>query len=154
MTERSFVDSNVFLYAFDSSSPYHADCHALVQSANSAEANLCISPQVFCEVYRYLTHPKAALKRDPVEVRENLVGVFSRPGIGIFPVPPDLTARIVALLETNPVRGARVFDVQIVATMLANGVGRIYTYNGSDFSYPGIEPITPPDHTATEESRQ
>ena len=153
MTERAFVDSNVFLYAFDSSSRYHADCHELVQSTRSAEANLWTAPQVFCEIYRYLSHPAAQPSRDPEEVLEALVAVFARPGIGMLPVPPDLTARIVALLRTNPVRGRRVFDVQIAATMLANGVDRIYTYNGSDFSYPGIEVCVPPgrsDENATD----
>ena len=70
MTERSFVDSNVFLYAFDSSSPYHADSRSLVQSGLSADAALCVSPQIFCEVYRYLTHPTAG--RGLVEVRGEL----------------------------------------------------------------------------------
>jgi predicted nucleic acid-binding protein len=31
------------------------------------------------------------------------------------------------------VAGAGIFDLQLVATMLANGVRRIYTFNRSDF---------------------
>jgi predicted nucleic acid-binding protein len=37
------------------------------------------------------------------------------------------------LLRRHPVTGGEVFDLQIAATMLANGVPRIYTYNTSDF---------------------
>jgi hypothetical protein len=33
------------------------------------------------------------------------------------------------LIERRPVIGADVFDLQIVATMLANGIQRIYTFN-------------------------
>ena len=37
------------------------------------------------------------------------------------------------LLGRHPVEGAGVFDLQIVATMLANGVQRSYTFNPGDF---------------------
>jgi predicted nucleic acid-binding protein len=37
------------------------------------------------------------------------------------------------LLGRHAVEGAGVFDLQIVATMLANGVQRIYTFNPGDF---------------------
>ena len=40
--------------------------------------------------------------------------------------------------------GADVFDLQLVATMLANGVSRIYTFNGADFeSFSELAVITP-----------
>jgi predicted nucleic acid-binding protein len=37
------------------------------------------------------------------------------------------------LLRRHPVTGGDVFDMQIVATILANGVQRIYTFNTDDF---------------------
>jgi hypothetical protein len=39
----------------------------------------------------------------------------------------------IRLLGRHAVEGAGVFDLQIVATMLANGVQRIYTFNPGDF---------------------
>jgi hypothetical protein len=41
------------------------------------------------------------------------------------------------LLQRHPVVGADIFDLQIVATMLANGIQRIYTFNPSDFEFFG-----------------
>jgi hypothetical protein len=38
-----------------------------------------------------------------------------------------------SLLERHEVRGADVFDLQLAATMLANDVHRIYTFNTADF---------------------
>jgi len=38
-----------------------------------------------------------------------------------------------ALLRRRPVVGGDVFDLQLVATMKANDVSRIYTFNTSDF---------------------
>ena len=37
------------------------------------------------------------------------------------------------LLQRHPVSGGDVFDLQIVATMQANGIERIYTFNRGDF---------------------
>jgi len=34
---------------------------------------------------------------------------------------------------TEGVTGASLFDFQIIATMLGNGLTRVYTYNRSDF---------------------
>ena len=38
-----------------------------------------------------------------------------------------------ATVRRHAVEGAGVFDLQIVATMLANGVQRIYTFDPGDF---------------------
>jgi hypothetical protein len=43
-----------------------------------------------------------------------------------------------------PVAGAKVFDVQLVAVMLANGVDSIYTFNVADFqSFGAVRVLTP-----------
>jgi hypothetical protein len=48
------------------------------------------------------------------------------------------------LLRRRPVTGADVFDLQLIATMLANDVSRIYTFNGSDFAaFPELAVLTP-----------
>jgi predicted nucleic acid-binding protein len=38
------------------------------------------------------------------------------------------------LLQRRPVTGGNVFDLQIVATMQADGINRIYTFNSDDFN--------------------
>jgi len=51
-----------------------------------------------------------------------------------------------ALLQRHPVTGSDVFDLQLVATMQANGVQRIYTYNTKDFeAFPELTVIAPPE---------
>ena len=48
------------------------------------------------------------------------------------------------LLRRHPVAGGDVFDLQIVATMQANGVQRIYTFNTDDFEvFPELTAVTP-----------
>jgi predicted nucleic acid-binding protein len=48
------------------------------------------------------------------------------------------------LPRRHPVAGSSVFDLQIVATMQANGIERIYTFNGDDFGvFPELAVLTP-----------
>ena len=51
----------------------------------------------------------------------------------MLPTPSDVVRTWTQLLARRPVRGGDIFDLQLVATMLGNGVRRIYTYNRSDF---------------------
>jgi predicted nucleic acid-binding protein len=49
-----------------------------------------------------------------------------------------------ALLQRHPVTGADVFDLQLVATMQAHNVQRIYTFNTADFEvFPELTVIAP-----------
>jgi predicted nucleic acid-binding protein len=41
--------------------------------------------------------------------------------------------RWVLLLKRTELRGPRIFDVQIAATMLSHGLKKLATYNGKDF---------------------
>ncbi|MBZ5624082.1 MAG: hypothetical protein LAQ69_36090 [Acidobacteriia bacterium] len=48
------------------------------------------------------------------------------------------------LLQRHPVIGGDVFDRQIVATMQAHDVKRIYTFNTDDFEvFPELTVVTP-----------
>jgi predicted nucleic acid-binding protein len=48
------------------------------------------------------------------------------------------------LLGPHAVEGAGIFDLQTVATMLANGVQRIYTFNPGDFQvFAELAVVTP-----------
>jgi predicted nucleic acid-binding protein len=47
-------------------------------------------------------------------------------------------------VRRHPVTGGDVFDLQIIATMQANGVHRIYTFNTEDFDvFPELAAVTP-----------
>jgi predicted nucleic acid-binding protein len=61
-----------------------------------------------------------------------------------LPVPFDVVDRWAALLRQHPVTGCQVFDAQLVATILRNGITRLYTFNRSDFEhFPGLEVLMP-----------
>lgn len=58
--------------------------------------------------------------------------MLAYPGIHILPCPARVVIGWMELLALRPVTGGAVFDLQIVATMKANNVGRIYTFHTED----------------------
>ncbi len=61
-----------------------------------------------------------------------------------MPVPEEAVFRWLELARRKPVTGGMIFDLQLVATMLAHGVRRIYTYNRTDFEpFAELEVLTP-----------
>jgi len=59
-------------------------------------------------------------------------------------VPTDMVARWIALVRQHPVVGGDLFDIQLIATMLGNGITRIYTFNRDDFvPFSELEVIAP-----------
>jgi hypothetical protein len=62
----------------------------------------------------------------------------------VLPIPASAVDGWLGLLRRHPVTGGDVFDLQLVATMLANDVPRIYTFNDKDFEpYPELAVATP-----------
>jgi len=70
--------------------------------------------------------------------------LLALPGLRVLPIPAGAVAGWMELLQRHPVTGGDVFDLQIVATMQANGVQRIYTFNADDFEvFPELAVVTP-----------
>jgi hypothetical protein len=58
--------------------------------------------------------------------------------------PARAVAGWMSLVQRHPVMGRDVFDLQIVATMLTNGINRIYTFNSADLNvFPELVVVTP-----------
>ncbi len=134
MSERALLDTNVLVYAVDPQDERHAACFALVERTRDPACGLCVAPRVLAEFYRVVTDPKKVPQARTVdEALDALSALLSRPGLEVLPVPTDLVSWWMDLVRRHPVTGRRLFDVVLVATMLANDVHRIYTYNRTDF---------------------
>jgi predicted nucleic acid-binding protein len=141
--EPGLIDANVLVYALDADAPQHAASRALIEAARGASATLYVTPQILCEFYSIVTNPRRVPKpRSPVDTLSAISGllVFLR----VLPVPVHTVERLLDLLRRRPVSGGDIFDLQIVATMQANGVQRIYTFNSDDFEvFPELAVVTP-----------
>lgn len=134
-TERALVDTNVLVYAMFPQDPRHKVCRELLETADHDDAALCVAERVLVEFFRVVTDPRKVQEaRSPNDALAALGALLSRPGLEVLPTPGDLVSRWMDLVRRRPVVGRRVFDVVLVATMLGNGVRRIYTYNHNDFT--------------------
>ena len=92
-----------------------------------------------------ITNPRrVAVVASPAEALRITSAVLSFPGLHVLPAPARTVVGWMELLRRHPVTGGDVFDLQIVATMQANGVQRIYTFNTDDFEvFPELTVVSP-----------
>ena len=100
---------------------------------------------MLCEFYSVVTNPRrVARPRSPAEAISAISVLLALPGIHVLPTPAHAAAGWMALLQRHPVTGRDVFDLQLVATMQAHNVQRIYTFNTGDFGvFPELTVIAP-----------
>jgi len=126
------VDANVLVYAINADAPQHSSSRALLESASAGLATLYVTSQVLCEFYSIVTNKRrvsAPLSSgEAVQTLSSLSQVLA-----VLPTTAQSVDILASLLRRRPVVGGEVFDLQIVATMKANDVLRIYTYNVADF---------------------
>lgn len=149
----ALIDANILIYAEQGKSPHYAASKALRDQALSGEIPVCISPQILNEFFAVVTNPHRV--DEPLTAREAIDQVRkyyqAKRLIKIYP-GPTIIERELALLETHPVTGPDIHDLHLVATMLENGITRIYTFNVRDFApFSEIEVLTLPEPTSTPE---
>jgi len=137
------VDANVLVYSINADAPKHSASRGLLESALDGSVSLYVTSQVLCEFYSVVTNKRRVSA--PLSSSEAVQTLPSF--LQFLPVLPT-TAKSVdilaSLLRRRPVIGGEVFDLQIVATMKANGVLRIYTFNEADFqSFSELEILVP-----------
>lgn len=125
------LDTNIFIYAYDRSSPFHARSAALF---NSPQLRLFTTTKNIAEcvaVMSKLDYPKAHIEQLLEDISNNIIVLYpSAASLQLFGT----------LFKKYTPRGNRVFDLEIASVMLANGVVSIATVNTADFiRFEGIE---------------
>jgi toxin-antitoxin system PIN domain toxin len=143
--EPGVLDANILVCAVEAGAPQHAISRALIEAARDPATVLYLTSQVLCEFYSVVTNPRrVALPRSPAEAISAISVLLALPGIRVLSTPPRAVAGLVGLLQRHPVTGADVFDLQLVATMQAHNIRRIYTFNTRDFEvFPELTVIAP-----------
>jgi uncharacterized protein len=100
---------------------------------------------VLFEFYSIITNPRrVAAPSSSAEALGNISALLALPGIYVLPTPARAVRGWMELLQRHPVTGADVFDLQLIATMKANNVQRIYTFNAADFEkFPQLTVVVP-----------
>ena len=143
--EPGVLDANVLAYAVDVNAPQRAASRALLEAASDPSVTLYVTSQILCELYSVITNPRrVAVVSSPTEALSIISAMLALPGLQVLPTPARAVAGWMRLLQRHPVTGANIFDLQIVATMQANGINRIYTFNIDDFKvFPELTVLTP-----------
>jgi toxin-antitoxin system PIN domain toxin len=145
--EPALVDTNVLVYALLPAMPDHAASRALLDAAKAAGTNLHVAPQNLIEFFAVVTDPRRVTQpRNPDEALQAIDDLLALSGLALLPVPSDLITRWSHLVRQRSATKKRAFDTQLVATMLASGVMKIYTFNAADFpifAFAGIQTAAP-----------
>ncbi len=133
------VDSNVLVYAINTSSPKHAAAQNFLNKNNKS---LVIAHQNILESLRVLTHPKFS---SPMSATDALAAITAI-GDSCRIITPDLSASYLAieLIKQQQITGNQIFDAYLAATALAAGLRAIATDNARDFQkFAGVQIINP-----------
>ena len=143
--EPGIVDANVLAYAANADDPHHAASRTLIAGARDPLTALYVTSQVLCECYSIITNPRrVSAPSSPAEALGIISALLAMPGIHVLPAPVRTVRGWMELLQRHPVTGADVFDLQLIATMKANNVQRIYTFNAADFEkFPELTVVVP-----------
>jgi predicted nucleic acid-binding protein len=142
--EPGVVDANILVYAMAADAPQYAPSRALLDAARDDPASrLYVLSQILCEFYSVVNNPRRLTQaRSTADAVQAITGFLAF--LHVLPIPARAVEGWIDLLRRRPVTGADVFDLQLVATMLANDVSRIYTFNTADFAaFPELSVLTP-----------
>jgi predicted nucleic acid-binding protein len=141
--KRCFIDTNVLLASTDTSRSDHSEALAFLQAGMVGEQRLFASGQILREYLVVSTRPTQAngLGLTSSEALENIREFQSC--VQLLDENADVAEQLLALVHTHGLKGKRIHDANIAATMRAHGLARIRTANTGDFApFEGIETET------------
>ena len=130
--EPVFVDTNVLTRATIVAAPLHAEAQAALVQLRREERDLWISNQVIREYVANASRPQSYSQPIPMTQILEQVKLFR----ATFHVAEDTTRvldQLLILLSEIPAGGKQIHDANIVATMLANRINTLLTFNVADF---------------------
>ncbi len=137
-----FVDTNVLLTATDERRSQHREARRLFTRAVARGWHLASTGQILREYLVVATRP-AEVNGLGLGVSQAIrnVNSFLR-HLHLYAENEAVAARLRRLTVLHGVRGARLHDANIAATMLVHGVNFLVTQNESDFApFEGIETL-------------
>jgi predicted nucleic acid-binding protein len=130
--ESVFVDTNVVVHARNADSPEHAAARQILSEFQQSGTELWISRQVLREFGVVVS--KQMMARDAYDstALTDEIGRLEKEYL-VADEDADVTRHWKHLIMTHQVKGKPIHDANIVATMLASGIGKLLTQNVGDF---------------------
>jgi predicted nucleic acid-binding protein len=144
MSTGCLLDTNILLFLANPLAPRHTAAKQAVARLLRAGERLVIAPQVLYEFWSVATRPAGAngLGMTVAEASAELQVIRSR--FLVLPEPAAVIDCWLALVRRYGLKGKRIHDAHLLATMQANGVSRLLTCNAADFPpVPDINILSP-----------
>ena len=130
-----FIDTNVLVYATRPATPWHTQAQAALVKALNAKRPCFISGQVIREYYATMTRPDVASGTLSASVEDVLVDIAAfQTTFTVLEDTQRVLGALLTLVQTTIVGGRQIHDANIVATMIAHGIGELLTHNGPHFA--------------------
>jgi predicted nucleic acid-binding protein len=132
--DRIMLDTNVLLAATDEGRAEHGDALTILNEWPAGDTTLCTSGQILREYLAVATRPaeQNGLGLKPADAVSNARAIRMR--TAFLAEDAKVADRLLGLLADVECDGKQVHDANVIATMLAHGVGTIVTMNVEDFS--------------------
>ena len=138
-----FVDTNVLLTATDVSRPHHESARRLIAESAGRGLHLALNGQVLREYLAVATRPVEAngLGLATDDAVANTMAFLRH--TAMYEENASTASRLRQLAMDHQLRGKRIHDANIAATMTVNGIRSLVTDNLKDFAaFPGINALT------------
>ena len=128
------LDTNVLLAATDESRSEHRAALTILNEWTTGDTTLCTSGQILREYLAVATRPaeQNGLGLEPADAVSNVRAIRER--TMFLTEDAKVADRLQGLLTDVECGGKQVHDANVIATMLAHGVGTVVTMNVEDFT--------------------
>lgn len=132
--EKVFVDTNILLTATDTRRDHHSRALDLFRKAPQKIFTLCLSGQILREYLVVATRPLAVngLGLGILEAAQNVERFKSV--THFLPESLAVHSQLIALFKEKKITGAKIHDLNIVATLKVAGIKHLLTLNPQDFT--------------------
>jgi predicted nucleic acid-binding protein len=132
--ERIFIDTNVLTRATISTAPLHQQAKTELEQFNGDDqVELWISSQIIREYLANTTRPQTYMQPIPMEQVLEQIRRF-RTAFMVAQETTQVLDNLLLLAANVPMGGKQLHDANVVATMLAYDIKKLFTNNVSDFS--------------------
>lgn len=128
MAQQIILDSNVLIYAFDTTSPYNLKCS---QIFNLPNIDLFITQNSLWELYRVMTS-KAFVRTVTHADLLNIIEFYQNNLKILYPTQ-NTDFILNDLIEKYKPRSGQIWDMLILAIAMENDINTVYTKNVKDF---------------------
>jgi predicted nucleic acid-binding protein len=132
---RIFLDTNILVYAHDSSSQYHTDSANLLTMVFENLLKGVIAEQNLIELYRILTNPLAMRGRSlsASQAKQLIQSTYLTENFELVYPTKETIQKTLELAVQKNIISAKIFDLRLAAVALSTPINYFVTYNIRDF---------------------